>query len=481
MKTSLIQAIAAAGAATALWVAPSCRAAIINVPGDYDKITSAVAAAAVGDTINIAAGTYNEPDAIYFTPAQNQVTVNCAGSVAVRVPDNKDAAIFITNDTTTVTINGMKIERPTCNNDWMRLVQSGNGSQAIFQNCIFNGPANGVGIILFDGADVVVRNSTFGNFNPVAEWAGAITCESHNTTGFSDILVEDCTFTDGCNKWFRTFGGDGNYARVGAVSFLRCTMQAAFTPMGIFCEYRTMYDGTKDILFQDCVMNGTALEIAEFHYTDRGGPRSLTFQRVNIPGYDGYRKVMWYDLPCPTLFEDVLIGGGKHNTLLRFWGGPPSVNFIHCTFVTDGVTAGENPDGTGDQSTFIDGWDGGRTFQLRNCLFYTPVAYSPVFNGDSGSTGNRIYDVDYSIIQATNIVGSFVTLNGGAHYSNQPIKFVDAAARNYHLAFDSPAINAGIDLGYSPDLAGVPRPSGPAVDMGCYEYQQTSVNDWQLF
>jgi hypothetical protein len=53
--------------------------------------------------------------------------------------------------------------------------------------------------------------------------------------------------------------------------------------------------------------------------------------------------------------------------------------------------------------------------------------------------------------------------------------FVDAAANDFHLRPNSPAIDAGIALtGVAEDLDGVGRPQGPKFDMGAYEFR-TSV------
>lgn len=37
-------------------------------------------------------------------------------------------------------------------------------------------------------------------------------------------------------------------------------------------------------MFQDCMFEGTTLEVAEFHYTTGGGPASLTFRRCSEQG-----------------------------------------------------------------------------------------------------------------------------------------------------------------------------------------------------
>jgi len=52
---------------------------------------------------------------------------------------------------------------------------------------------------------------------------------------------------------------------------------------------------------------------------------------------------------------------------------------------------------------------------------------------------------------------------------DKSLVFVDAANDDYRLIAGSPALDAGIDLGYSTDLLGAPVPDGAAPDMGAYE------------
>lgn len=58
-----------------------------------------------------------------------------------------------------------------------------------------------------------------------------------------------------------------------------------------------------------------------------------------------------------------------------------------------------------------------------------------------------------------------------SNWSVGPEAFVNAAANNYALAPDSPAIDAGITLpGVTTDRIGTMRPQGRAYDVGAYEY-----------
>ncbi len=60
------------------------------------------------------------------------------------------------------------------------------------------------------------------------------------------------------------------------------------------------------------------------------------------------------------------------------------------------------------------------------------------------------------------------------HVITAPVLFVDRAAGNYHLAAPSPAIDAADPAGIPPappiDLDEAPRPYGPRVDIGAFEW-----------
>ena len=48
--------------------------------------------------------------------------------------------------------------------------------------------------------------------------------------------------------------------------------------------------------------------------------------------------------------------------------------------------------------------------------------------------------------------------------------FVNPAARDYHLAAGSAAIDQGVNAGVTTDIDGNPRPVGSGYDIGAYEY-----------
>jgi hypothetical protein len=103
---------------------------------------------------------------------------------------------------------------------------------------------------------------------------------------------------------------------------------------------------------------------------------------------------------------------------------------------------------------------------IKNNIFYTPAA--KVLEGtytykeyNFPHNNNIFYDgtsdpIGYSL--------------GAGDIINNP-KFVSFSGRDLHLGSDSPAINAGLSLGYATDLDNNPVPSGGAPDCGAYEFQ----------
>ncbi|KKT16096.1 MAG: Alpha-1,3-galactosidase A, partial [Parcubacteria group bacterium GW2011_GWB1_43_6] len=85
-----------------------------------------------------------------------------------------------------------------------------------------------------------------------------------------------------------------------------------------------------------------------------------------------------------------------------------------------------------------------------------PTTYGALLIQTSGSP---------PIPPSSNIQGNLI----GSQYDP---KFINAAARDFHLQSTSPAINAGATLGapYDKDFVGVSRPQGSAYDIGAYEY-----------
>lgn len=460
-------------------IAPALAGATtLSVPsGSYPTIASALAAANASDVIEVSAGTYSE--AAMLSVTDDNLTIRAVGGVVtINAPSSADSVIEVLANG--VVFEGLTITRPTADTDWRRSVQVGGGSLTL-TNCDIQGPGNSVGVILFHGTDLTATGTTFGNFNSSAGWAAAIFMQG-SLGDYTNVVLDNCTFTSGCTGWIKTFGGD--VPKVGNISVTNCEFQAATGSQAIFFAPNTVYDPTATLTFEDCQFTGTNLETAEFHYTSAGGPASLAFRRCVFNAYNGNRRVMYVDIPCPITFENVAWLGGQHETLIRFWGGPADVTFNHCTLVNDGVSSATSASGT-DQSTLIDGWDGGgRTFTLRNCLLYTPASYTAAIVGDPGSGASRVYDIDYTIIDSGAATSSGpVSLMAGGNFSDTAtILFVNPAVHDFEPQLSSPGVDEGTDLGITTDVLGRTRPSGSNPDFGAYEVQQGSaVINWEMF
>jgi hypothetical protein len=468
-------------ATTVAGLSATAQAKTINVPGTTSTIVNGIAAAdAPGDIIVVAPGVYNETQWLQFTVSN--VTLQAAG-VTLHVPPASPSSISIVNNCTGVVIEGLNIERTDATDTWMRAAEMGQYGQATFRDCTFNCPSNGVGIILFDSSDVVVDGCVFNSFANVP-WASAVSLENGSgVLGYSDISINNTTCTVNVNKWLGYTGG-GTLPRIGNISITNSNFDAARFSHALFLPFDVAYDPAATILIRDCVFQGTLLEVMEFHYTTKGGPQALTMERCRFKKYDSGRKVFWIDIPTTITFDNVSIEGGDHEKLMTIWGGPPAVNFRSCTFAMNGMN------GTGDSgiplSTFIDGWDGGRTFGVTNCIFYCPTEYSPAFQGDAGSTGNRIYAMDHTIVKHgpnANVVGPFVTIAPGVGYSGADPLLTNPAGGDVTLGVGSPAIDAGVLIpGMLLDVVGNSRNQGTNPDIGAYETPGTSaVADWSVY
>src|SRR5262249_34038663 len=90
---------------------------------------------------------------------------------------------------------------------------------------------------------------------------------------------------------------------------------------------------------------------------------------------------------------------------------------------------------------------------------------------------------DYNLLMPTTSGGTPVvldsTVNGaftiGPHnqIGADPL-FVNAASGDFHLQSNSPAIDAGANLGVATDFDGSSRPRGAGYDMGAYEFNSGS-------
>jgi hypothetical protein len=107
------------------------------------------------------------------------------------------------------------------------------------------------------------------------------------------------------------------------------------------------------------------------------------------------------------------------------------------------------------------------TFLLRNNIFYIDSAYS-IFDETGFTHDHNLYHLGDSTRLG-------VTLGQGEMIVD-PL-FLNLAEWDIHLLPESPAIDAGVNLGYVRDFSDRPVPVGADPDLGAFEYQSTPENE----
>lgn len=101
------------------------------------------------------------------------------------------------------------------------------------------------------------------------------------------------------------------------------------------------------------------------------------------------------------------------------------------------------------------------TFKIYNNAIYAN-GYRAISGASSISHANNIYQL---------AGGTQLGFSAGSGEKVQDPLWVNRGGGDFHLQPGSPARDAGMDVDYSADFEGKPVPSGPAPDMGAFEYQ----------
>jgi len=112
------------------------------------------------------------------------------------------------------------------------------------------------------------------------------------------------------------------------------------------------------------------------------------------------------------------------------------------------------------------GYGGCTNQKIHNNFLRRDDEYPSLRNDSSSECKNNImYTYAYGGSLTPDANGNLVL-----NHNMDTTVFANPAGGNYHLKAGSPAINAGLNLGYTVDLAGIPVPQGGAPDIGCFEY-----------
>jgi len=163
-------------------------------------------------------------------------------------------------------------------------------------------------------------------------------------------------------------------------------------------------------------------------------------------------------------YTEITIAYNEANVSEKFLGMTNSIDWLVANNTI--IRVMKRPPGYNDANWFMTGV---RNTVWRNNIFVLANGLQAFHNG-LGVKQIHDHNLYFSVDNSTTdpIPGP----PGPGDKVGDPL-FVDYANRDYHLTAHSPAVGAGVPLGYTSDLDGVAIPKGKAPDMGAYEY--TSV------
>lgn len=175
---------------------------------------------------------------------------------------------------------------------------------------------------------------------------------------------------------------------------------------------------------------------------------------MEIGGGSAYDNVVAYNVIVDSgRALGLHLGGGFQSDIKRLY-------FYNNTVVDTTV------EGFSATILFLGGTPTTDMLYLRNNVFYLKnygkVAYNVVAGTDFTHTNNIYYLEKLNSRLGFNPTPSEIQANPN---------FVDVMGGNFTLLSISPAINNGVDLGYTIDFNGLPVPVGGSPDMGSHEFQ----------
>jgi parallel beta-helix repeat protein len=167
-----------------LAIAVPVQGATYNVPGDYATIQAAITAASSGDTIYVAAGTYNEDITL-----KDGVDVLGAGADVTTIHGSHTGPVVTaTAITSTTTLDGFKIENGAAGYGGGMY---NSGASPVVSNCVFDGnttSGNGGGMYCYSYSSPTITSCTFTN-NTATAWGGGIDCEVYSSPTITNCVI----------------------------------------------------------------------------------------------------------------------------------------------------------------------------------------------------------------------------------------------------------------------------------------------------
>jgi hypothetical protein len=396
-------------------VSVAAQATVIKVPADYATIQAAINAAASGDTIEVAPGTYVEN--LNFLGKAIRVTSE-QGPQATIIDGNQNGSVvvFVSNEGPQSVLNGFTIRNGNATGSALRGggVRIENSSPTLSGNIITNNIAGdgGGGISSSFGSPVIQGNIITQNHQRTG-WSGGIGGGGISIGGASSAqLLNNAIYG---NSWYSANGGG-------------VSLFAAGTP----------------VLKNNLITNNSA--------GSQGGGISMLNRSDAL------------------IEQNIIAGNSASSGGGVYWLVPSGAR---GPFLVNNTVAGNH--GQEGSAVFADGFDAAA--QLINNILVASAGQNAVTCGNLNNTSAPIFQfndvVAVSGLAYSGICTDQTGLNG--NISQDPI-FRDASAGDYHLMSGSPAIDTGTsDQAPPTDFDGVGRPAdGDAdgvakFDMGAYE------------
>jgi len=467
-RLALALMITVASLAAAVLPAAVVSAATINVPGDYLTIAAAVAAAnpAGGDTIVVAAGTYNEHD---ITIDRN-LTIEGAGADVTIVDGQNLGRVFLVSGTPApvVAMSGITVRNGYT--DQGGGVFNDEQCTLTMTDCTVSGNTadwGGGGISNYYESTLTMTNCTVsGNTAAGGSDGGGILNASTST-----LTMTDCTVSGNTAGWLG--GGIFNYMWC-TLTMTNCTVSgntAGWAGGGI----RNSSGCT--LTMTDCTVSGNTavwqgggicnIEVSTLTMTD------CTVSGNTASGWAG-GGILNYD-ECTLTMTGSTVSG---NTALDYGGG--IFNNDMCTLTMTNCTV------SGNTASSVDSVGGGiynyytSTLALTNCTV----------SGNSADYCGGIHNYNYNSPDQCTLTCTIVYGNDGRvsddnvcgpHLATEcivdnpdprlgPLQDNGGPTQTQALLPGSAAIDRCVNnCTVTTDQRGVPRPQGDHCDIGAYE------------
>ena len=432
----------ASAAALALGLPELAQAATLAVPAQYATIQAAVNAAASGDTVLLADGTYAGPGNVDIDFGGKSLTVtsqngpaatviNCGGSSSAN-----HRAFYLHSGETGAVLSGLTLENGYESNSSGGALYLVTNSVTV-QNCVLeNSTASSAGGVYSSntgsGTTSLIGCTFSGN---MAGGFGGGLYASSNSAGATTLT--DCTFSGNTSTSSNGGGAYLNESGSGTTSLIGCTFSGNSSAIsdggGLFNSNSSSSTGT--VTVTDCTFTGNSAAsnlVGGGLFNSNSGSGSGTISVVN----------------CLLTGNSAGGGGGIFN--LNQSGGPITVT--NCTLT--GNSAGTTLGGGGGIGNFNYG-----AATLTNDIVY-------------GDTGGEIGNYQSASGSPTTVNAAAANCDiqgsypGAGNISADP-QFVYAPT-NLRLKAGSPCLGAGAAAQAPPsDIAGVARPDPPSI--GAYE------------